>query len=217
MTRSTSDPSVSQAPAMSPPASGASSPGAPGPILARADSIPSAEDVYAALKAQIAARLAAAPADRQPVLVGIHTGGAWVAQRLHQELCPDAPLGFLSSAFHRDDYSARGLRTGGASGHTQIAFKVDDAHILLIDDVLYTGRTVRAALNELFDYGRPRSVELAALVDRGGRELPVHASIAGCRIELSPSYSLVLGRAESANPHEGGSQSALFTLELEAA
>lgn len=202
---------------MSPPASGASSPGAPGPILARADSIPSAEAVYAALKAQIAARLAAAPADRQPVLVGIHTGGAWVAQRLHQELCPDAPLGFLSSAFHRDDYSARGLRTGGASGHTQIAFKVDDAHILLIDDVLYTGRTVRAALNELFDYGRPRSVELAALVDRGGRELPVHASIAGCRIELSPSYSLVLGRAESANPHEGGSQSALFTLELEAA
>ena len=177
MTRSGSDPSAST----------------PASATAGA-SIPQAEAVYAALKAQVSARLAAATAGHPPVLVGIHTGGAWVAQRLHRELCPDAPLGFLSSAFHRDDYSARGLRTSGSRGTTQIDFKVDGADILLIDDVLYTGRTVRAALNELFDYGRPRRVDLAVMVDRGGRELPMHASMAGCRIELNAGSSLVLSR-----------------------
>jgi pyrimidine operon attenuation protein/uracil phosphoribosyltransferase len=130
------------------------------------------------------------------VIVGIHTGGAWVAQRLHRELCPQAPLGFLSSAFHRDDYSARGLRTSGESGKTRIEFPVDGADILLIDDVLFTGRTVRAAINELFDYGRPRTVELVVLVDRGGRELPVHAAIAGRRIDLPAGSSLRLGQQE---------------------
>ena len=199
MTRSGSDPSAS--------ISASATSGA---------SIPQAEAVYAALKAQVAARLDAAPAGQPPVLVGIHTGGAWVAHRLHRELCPDAPLGFLSSAFHRDDYSARGLRTSGARGTTQIDFKVDGADILLIDDVLYTGRTVRAALNELFDYGRPRRVELAVMVDRGGRELPVHAALAGCRIALSAASSLVLSRvAEHQVP--GPASPDLFTFQLEAA
>lgn len=229
MTRSSSDASDSspsssgQGPANAAASVGAAPRSAVGESSVLGATIPQAESVFAALKAQVAARLAAAPAGQQPVLVGIHTGGAWVAQRLHRELCPDAPLGFLSSAFHRDDYSARGLRTGGTRGHTQIEFKVDGADIVLVDDVLYTGRTVRAALNELFDYGRPRSVELAVMVDRGGRELPVHAAIAGCRIDLNAASSLVLSRIGTAQAaalstssgHD--STSDLFTFQLEAA
>jgi pyrimidine operon attenuation protein/uracil phosphoribosyltransferase len=167
------------------------------PSLHATDGVASldAEALFAELKTQVAARLNAVPG-RVPVIVGIHTGGAWVAQRLHRELCPQAPLGFLSSAFHRDDYSARGLRTSGESGKTRIEFPVDGADILLIDDVLFTGRTVRAAINELFDYGRPRTVELVVLVDRGGRELPVHAAIAGRRIDLPAGSSLRLGQQE---------------------
>jgi pyrimidine operon attenuation protein/uracil phosphoribosyltransferase len=166
---------------------------------------PDAEAVYANLKTIVAARLAAC-APGSVAIVGIHTGGAWVAQRLHHDLCLDAPLGFLSSAFHRDDYSARGLRTRGEAGKTSIDFMVDDADILLIDDVLFTGRTVRAAINELFDYGRPRSVELAVLVDRGGRQLPVHAALAGLRTELIAGQSMRLKREEDGR----------FALKLEA-
>jgi pyrimidine operon attenuation protein/uracil phosphoribosyltransferase len=155
-----------------------------------------AEAIYAVLKAAVAARLAASGGGR-PAIVGVHSGGAWIAQRLHAELCPDAPLGFLSSAFHRDDYAARGLRVaGGASGSTRIDFEVDGADIVLVDDILYTGRTVRASLNELFDYGRPARVELAVLLDRGGRELPVQADHVGARIPLGPDRGFVLGRAE---------------------
>lgn len=222
MTRSSPDASDSSpSSARQPSASAVTSVTAEPPSAGGANSvsgaaIPQAEAVYAALKAQVAARLDAAPAGQQPVLVGIHTGGAWVAHRLHRELCPDAPLGFLSSAFHRDDYSARGLRTSGARGTTQIDFKVDGANILLIDDVLYTGRTVRAALNELFDYGRPRRVELAVMVDRGGRELPVHAALAGCRIALSAASSLVLSRV-AGHPVPGLASPDLFTFQLEAA
>jgi len=154
--------------------------------------VPDAESAYEALRQTLAPRFA--PGLKPPVLVGIHSGGAWVAERLHQALCPEAPIGFLSSAFHRDDFSSRGLQAGGQRGTTRIDFKVEGADILLIDDVLYTGRTIRAALNELFDYGRPRRVDLAVLVDRGGRELPVHAEAAGCRLDLDPELSLVLGR-----------------------
>ena len=107
---------------------------------------------------------------------------------------PDVPLGFLSSAFHRDDLSARGLRAGGGAGTTKIDFAVDGADILLVDDILYTGRTVRAALNELFDYGRPRRVELAVLLDRGGRELPVQADHVGAAWPLGPERGFALGR-----------------------
>ncbi|MEI7446700.1 MAG: bifunctional pyr operon transcriptional regulator/uracil phosphoribosyltransferase PyrR [Burkholderiales bacterium] len=153
-----------------------------------------AEAIYATLKAAVAARLAASP---RTAIVGVHSGGAWIAQRLHAELCPDAPLGFLSSAFHRDDYSARGLRVaGGAAGSTKIDFEVDGADILLVDDILYTGRTVRAALNELFDYGRPARVALAVLLDRGGRELPVQADCAGAVLPLDAGRGFVLGRGD---------------------
>jgi pyrimidine operon attenuation protein/uracil phosphoribosyltransferase len=153
-----------------------------------------AEAVYASLKASVAVRLAAA--GRQPAVVGIHRGGAWIAQRLHAELCPDAPLGFLSSAFHRDDFSERGLRATGGSGTTRIDFPVDSADILLVDDILYTGRTVRAALNELFDYGRPARVALAVLLDRGGRELPVQADHVGAALPLGSTQGFVLGRGD---------------------
>jgi pyrimidine operon attenuation protein/uracil phosphoribosyltransferase len=162
-----------------------------------------AEAIYADLRAAVAARLA--QGDR-PAIIGVHSGGAWIATRLHAELCPDAPLGFLSSAFHRDDYAERGLRTAGG-GSTRIDFPVDGADLLLVDDILYTGRTVRAALNELFDYGRPRRVELAVLLDRGGRELPVQADFVGAVLPLQPSQGFVLGRDADGR----------FTLAVEAA
>ncbi|MGZ5270780.1 MAG: bifunctional pyr operon transcriptional regulator/uracil phosphoribosyltransferase PyrR, partial [Ramlibacter sp.] len=111
------------------------------------------------------------PALRGPAgrLVGITSGGAWLAQRLQRDLGLDGEAGVISSAMHRDDFAQRGL---SGSAQTELPFDVDGAHIVLLDDVLYTGRTIRAVLNELFDYGRPASVKLAVLVDRGGRELP---------------------------------------------
>lgn len=153
-----------------------------------------AEAIYARLLAAVDATLAEGA--RRPALVGIHSGGAWIAQRLRTDLAArhgELPLGFLSSAFHRDDYAARGLRTGGG-GATRIDFPIDGADVLLVDDILYTGRTVRAALNELFDYGRPRSVRLAVLLDRGGRELPVQADHVGAVLWLPPAQGFVLAR-----------------------
>jgi pyrimidine operon attenuation protein/uracil phosphoribosyltransferase len=130
---------------------------------------------------------------RQPHtrLVGITSGGAWLAERLHKDLQLEGEPGVISSAMHRDDFARRGL---AASAQTRLDFDVNDAHILLLDDVLYTGRTIRAVLNELFDYGRPGAVQLAVLVDRGGRELPVQADFAAARVALPPSRSLALAR-----------------------
>ena len=139
-------------------------------------------------------------------LVGIYSGGAWVARRLHQQLGEDASavpslfdpvIGFLSSAYHRDDYGHNAQRRGLSAivkGATELPFEVTGANILLIDDVLYTGRTLRASINELFDYGRPAKVELACLIDRGGRELPVHADYVGASIALSPRQAVVLAQ-----------------------
>ncbi|GAC1601820.1 MAG: bifunctional pyr operon transcriptional regulator/uracil phosphoribosyltransferase PyrR [Ramlibacter sp.] len=128
----------------------------------------------------------------QTRLVGITSGGAWLAQRLQQDLQLEGVAGVISSAMHRDDFAKRGL--SGAGQHTQLDFDVNGAHIVLLDDVLYTGRTIRAVLNELFDYGRPARVQLAVLVDRGGRELPVHADYAAARVSLPDSQSLDLAR-----------------------
>jgi pyrimidine operon attenuation protein/uracil phosphoribosyltransferase len=125
-------------------------------------------------------------------LVGITSGGAWLAERLQMDLGRAGQAGVISSAMHRDDFSKRGL--SGAGQQTQLAFDVNDSHIVLLDDVLYTGRTIRAVLNELFDYGRPASVKLAVLVDRGGRELPVQADYAAARVSLPASQSLALAR-----------------------
>lgn len=125
-------------------------------------------------------------------LVGIVTGGQWLAERLQADLGLAGAAGAISSAMHRDDFAKRGL---AASSQTTLPFEVDGADILLIDDVLYTGRTLRAVVNELFDYGRPACVRLAVLVDRGGRQLPMAAEYAAARVALPPAQSLRLARA----------------------
>ena len=128
----------------------------------------------------------------QTWLVGITSGGAWLAERLQQDLGLDGQSGQVSSVMHRDDYAQRGLAAGG---QTQLPFEIEGADILVLDDVLYTGRTIRAVLNELFDYGRPARVQLAVLVDRGGRQLPVQADYAAARVALPAGQSLALARS----------------------
>ena len=125
-------------------------------------------------------------------LVGIWSGGAWLAERLQRDLGLAGEAGVISSALHRDDFGSRGMAAG--ADHTKLPFEVDGRHILLIDDVLYTGRTIRAALNELYDFGRPASVALAVLVDRGGRELPMAAAFSAARITLPREQRLSLAR-----------------------
>ena len=122
-------------------------------------------------------------------LVGITSGGAWLAQRLQKDLGLPGEAGTISSALHRDDFSSRGMASAAA---TSLPFEVDGADILVLDDVLYTGRTLRAILNELYDFGRPARVRLAVLVDRGGRELPVQADFAAARVSLPANQSLAL-------------------------
>lgn len=150
-----------------------------------------AEALYRALAKQIKVGLAQA---ENLAVVGIHSGGAWLAERLAAELQLKDRLGFIDVSFYRDDYAEKGLHAEVKP--TQIPFDVDGATILLVDDVLYTGRTTRAAINELFDYGRPAKVMLAALVDRGGRELPIAADFVAESIPLSKDQSLVLQRAD---------------------
>lgn len=128
----------------------------------------------------------------EPVqLVGIASGGVWLAERLQLDLKLQGKVGTLSSAMHRDDFAKRGL---ASSSQTQLPFDVNGAHLVVVDDVLYTGRTLRAVINELFDYGRPASVKLVVLVDRGGRELPVQPDLAMARVALPASQSLALAR-----------------------
>ena len=125
-------------------------------------------------------------------IVGIHSGGAWLAQRLHQDLALTSPIGMLDISFYRDDFQKIGLHPQVRP--SQIPFDVDEARLLLVDDVLYTGRTIRAALNTLFDYGRPARIDLAVLVDRGGRELPIEPRWLGASITLPVQQDLVLTR-----------------------
>ncbi|HED52092.1 MAG TPA: bifunctional pyr operon transcriptional regulator/uracil phosphoribosyltransferase PyrR [Gammaproteobacteria bacterium] len=120
--------------------------------------------------------------DEQTAMVGIHTGGVWIAQRLHPLLGIEAPLGELDISFYRDDFTRIGMNPQVRP--SQLPFSVDDRHIILVDDVLHTGRTIRAAMNELFDYGRPASITLAVLVERDGRELPIEAAVTGQHMEL---------------------------------
>ena len=131
---------------------------------------------------------------RPPRLVGVASGGVWLAERLRADLGLAEEAGTLSSAMHRDDFAQRGL---SASGQTVLPFDVNGADLIVLDDVLYTGRTIRAVLNELFDYGRPASVKLVVLVDRGGRELPIQADFAAARVVLPASQSLALARNEA--------------------
>jgi pyrimidine operon attenuation protein / uracil phosphoribosyltransferase len=123
-------------------------------------------------------------------LVGVYTGGVWLAERLHQNLQLPLPLGALDVSFYRDDFAQIGLHPQVRP--SDIPFTVEGSHIILVDDVLYTGRTIRAAINELFDYGRPASVRLAALIDRGGRELPISAQYLGAMLDLPADEMLAL-------------------------
>jgi pyrimidine operon attenuation protein/uracil phosphoribosyltransferase len=119
---------------------------------------------------------------KDPAMVGIHTGGVWIAGLLHARLGISEPLGSLDISFYRDDFTRIGMNP--VVKPSQLPFGIDDRHIILVDDVLHTGRTIRAALNELFDYGRPASIMLAALIERDGRELPIEANVVGRHIEL---------------------------------
>ena len=153
---------------------------------------PNAEALYTELLAGVKAYLNASPVPLQ--LVGITSGGAWLAERLQRDLGRPGAPGVVSSSMHRDDFAQRGL---ASTAQTALNFDVNGAHILLIDDVLYTGRTLRAVLNELFDHGRPASVKLAVLVDRGGRELPIEAQVCAARVNVPAGQQLELARDDA--------------------
>lgn len=129
------------------------------------------------------------------VLVGIWSGGAWLAERLQRDLGLEGEHGVISSALHRDDFGSRGMTAG--ADHTRLPFDVNGLPIVLVDDVLYTGRTIRAVINELYDFGRPASVSLAVLVDRNGRELPISAAVSAARITLPAAERLSLARDDA--------------------
>jgi len=147
--------------------------------------LPGAEELLASLTGRMRADIAANTA-----LVGIHTGGVWLAERLHHDLELALPMGTLDVSFYRDDFGEIGLHPQVKP--SDIPFEVEGSHIILVDDVLYTGRTIRAAINELFDYGRPASIRLAVLLDRGDRELPIAAQYVGATLMLPPDKMLAL-------------------------
>jgi len=132
-----------------------------------------------------------------PVMIGIHTGGLWVAEELHKNLSIKAPLGALNITFYRDDFTRIGMHPQVQPSN--LPFNIDDQHIILVDDVLHTGRTIRAALNEIFDYGRPASVILAVLVERGCHELPISADVAATQMTLEQNQHIKLIRDEESN------------------
>ena len=127
----------------------------------------------------------------EPLMIGIHTGGVWIAEALHQRLGLKQPLGTLNITFYRDDFTRIGMHPQVQP--SSLPFSVDNKHIILVDDVLHTGRTIRAAMNEIFDYGRPASIMLVVLVERGGHELPIRADVAGIHMELTEHEQIKLG------------------------
>jgi pyrimidine operon attenuation protein/uracil phosphoribosyltransferase len=148
-----------------------------------------AEALYADLRQGVRGLMQADAA-----LVGIWSGGAWLAERLQADLGLAGRHGVISSTLHRDDFGSRGL---AGADTTDLPFAIEGRHIVLVDDVLYTGRTIRAVVNELYDFGRPASVQLAVLVDRGGRELPIAAAYAAARIAMPATQRLSLSREPS--------------------
>ncbi|MDT8451186.1 MAG: bifunctional pyr operon transcriptional regulator/uracil phosphoribosyltransferase PyrR [Gammaproteobacteria bacterium] len=126
----------------------------------------------------------------QPLMVGIHTGGVWVARALHQKLALEEPLYTLDISFYRDDFSRIGMNPQVRP--SQLPAQIDDRHIILVDDVLHTGRTIRAAMNEIFDYGRPASITLVCLIERDGRELPIQADVVGQHLHLNEDQHIKL-------------------------
>src|SRR5262249_9866471 len=149
--------------------------------------LPDAEKLCEQLAAELRPKLTPKSA-----MIGLYTGGAWLAERLHGLLAMKEKLGLMDIAFYRDDYSARGLKHDPK--RTKIPFDVSGREIFLVDDVLYTGRTIRAAMNELFDYGRPASIALVVLADRGGRQLPIYAQYCGAKVDVPGGMRLRLNR-----------------------
>jgi pyrimidine operon attenuation protein / uracil phosphoribosyltransferase len=149
-----------------------------------------AESLFAVLREQMAASIA-----YNAKLVGVYSGGAWLADRLKAELSGEHDIGYIDVAFYRDDLSMSGLKPTVRS--TQIPFAVEGAHIVIVDDVLFTGRSIRAAINTLFDFGRPASIQLAVLVDRGGRELPIAADYVGDALIVPADQMLALNKNDA--------------------
>jgi pyrimidine operon attenuation protein / uracil phosphoribosyltransferase len=149
------------------------------------ESLPDPEALLAKLCTQL--RAAVTP---DTALVGIYTGGVWLANRLHSDLQLNTQIGTLDVTFYRDDFGRIGLHPNAK--RSEIGFEVEGCHIILVDDVLYTGRTIRAAMNELFDYGRPASIQLAVLIDRDERELPIAAQFVGAKVSLPHDEIAVL-------------------------
>lgn len=129
-----------------------------------------------------------------PLMIGIHTGGVWVARLLHARLGLTEPLGTLNITFYRDDFTRMGMHPQVQP--SSLPFEVENRHIILVDDVLQTGRTIRAALNEIFDYGRPAAVILATLLERSGKELPICADVVGEKLDLPPDQHIKLSGPE---------------------
>ena len=149
--------------------------------------LPDAEALFADLKAQMESSIAF-----DAKLVGVFSGGAWLVDRLKAELDGEHEVGYIDVSFYRDDLSTSGLKSNVRSTH--IPFSVEAAHIVIVDDVLFTGRSIRAAINTLFDHGRPASVQLAVLVDRGGRELPIAADYVGVPLIVARDLMLALSK-----------------------
>ena len=155
--------------------------------MTTADALPDAEAALGVLVERMRASV-----HPEAALVGIYSGGAWLAERLAKRLPGSHPVGFIDVSYYRDDYALSGLNPN--TRRTSLTFDVEGATIVLVDDVLYTGRSVRAAVNELFDFGRPERIELAVLVDRGGRELPIEATYVGATITVPRDRTIVLSR-----------------------
>ena len=150
--------------------------------------LPDAEAVYQQLSSDIKQFISNKNL-QQPLLIGIRTGGAWLAQRLQQTLeLPE--LGILDISFYRDDFDERGLATQVKG--SKLPDSIENRAIILVDDVLMSGRTIRAAMNEIFDYGRPSSIHLVSLIDIGQRQLPIQADLIGARIELEENQKIKL-------------------------
>ena len=151
--------------------------------------LPDAEALCAKLVAELRPQVKPSTA-----MIGLYTGGAWLAEKLYPQLGLSTPLGLMDIAFYRDDYHKQGLHHDPK--RTRIAFEVEGRDLLLVDDILYTGRTVRAAMNELFDYGRPASIALVVLADRGGRQLPIAAQFCGTKVEVPEGSRLRMKRED---------------------
>lgn len=164
--------------------------------------MPSTDAELQTLLENMANKLREQFAGKKPLLVGIHTGGVWVARALQKLLGEeffDAPLGTLNIAYYRDDFTRIGMHPQVSP--SDLPFDVDNRHLLLVDDVFYSGRTTRAALNEIFDYGRPATVTLAVLIERNGRELPIVPDIVGASVQLEKGQQLKLRKTAGDGLH----------------